>query len=239
MSEGQDPNRSEVFELAKLGASLVLGGRGDALAEYLDDRRTCRHRDRLAKMSAALEEAGVSGERLEEEVRAKDETQELFESVVSAAARSRYDEKIAYLGRVMASAIDGTGGAILDGQWLRVRAVEHLEPIHVQLLSVLRTDRGACELFEIRGIAEDRSIDISDFEACMGLLVRHGLVAERVQLELDIDVDIDEPGEPGVMPDETTTNIWRSEAVPTWRLTELGVEIVSALRESSGEPAPD
>ncbi len=231
VEESASVPRSEGFELAKLGASVLLGKRGDALATYLDERRSHRFQERLSRLQAELEGQGFSGVQLEERLVESDETQELLEAAATVAVRSRYDEKISYLARVLVSALRGSSGASLDTQWLRVKAIEDLESVHVQALSLLSPSGGTSWRL-IRQRAEERGIDHSVFESCIGLLVKVGLVLEKQELELDLEVDIVEPDK-GQMPNETSVETWGSEVETQWRLTSLGSEILQELTEAS------
>ena len=113
---------------------MLLGGRGKSVAAYLDRRRLDRYRERLVRLADATFDAGLSQDELLNTLETSDDLQELFEKIAETAQHSRYDRKIQYLGKVLANAARGTGGDHLDTAWLRVRAVDGLEPMHVQLL---------------------------------------------------------------------------------------------------------
>lgn len=172
MSGDPEPPRSEALEITKLAMTFVLGPRGTAIGTYIDERRADRLRKRVARLGEAAAQAGMQPADLLREIEAGDDVQELLEDVLAVAGRSRYDSKIDYLGRVLANAIKGTDDARLDTARLRLRAVDDLEPMHVELLwlvdSVSEISRRR-EQFATRGglnrAAKDRGIDLAAFEA--------------------------------------------------------------------------
>ncbi|MEA2704931.1 MAG: hypothetical protein QOD63_2876 [Actinomycetota bacterium] len=233
-----DGPRSEPHELTKLGLEVVFGGRGKAVAQYLDKRRIDRHRDRLSKLAIATVEAGVSNEELLNCIANDDDLQELFEKVATTATRSRYDEKITFLGKVLANASKRTDPVQLDTAWLRVRAVEDLEPMHIQLLWLIDIANrlwSSTTLRTLERVAESKGIDGAVIEAGIGLLRRHGLIDETTELELEVEVDIVEPDK-GELPSDTTVDTSGSEVKITWELTALGAELLRELRNSQQEP---
>lgn len=230
------PERSEGLEAAKLGLEVMFGARGSSVARYLDKRREDRHRERLSRLAGATHDAGLDDEQLVDRLQEDDPLQELFERVATAASSSRYDEKIDYLGKVLAAAVAGTSAARLDDAWMRVRAVEELEPLHVQVLWLIWNlqpgDSGVSRDRVVRG-AREHGFDSALFEAGVGLLRHHGLLDDIFELDLSIDVTIEEP-ERGQMPTEASAETFGSEVDTAWRLTQLGTEVLGALAAAGG-----
>ena len=233
-----DPPRSEPHELAKLSLEVMLGARGTSVDTYLDKRRNDSHRERIGKLGAATVAAGVDQDELMTSLESDDGLQELFEQVADTATRSRYDEKITYLGKVLANTVKGTGGAQIDSAWLRLRAVEDLEPMHVQLLWLIHVTQpqwgGPARRGKLQNTAERMEIDFAAVEHGIGLLRRHGLVEESPELDLEVDVEIEEPDKTGDPPSETTVDTSGSDVTVGWTITALGTEILEELKDGLG-----
>lgn len=236
-----EPSRSEPLELTKLGLEVVFGTRGAAMSKYLEKRRADRHRKRLHELRDAASAEGMDQDTLLAKLRADDDLQELFEQIAETAMRSRYEEKIKYLGKVLASAAKGTGDARIDTARLRVRAVADLEPMHVQLLWVIslteRTTSSPVSRSSLEHTAKSLGVDLAAFEACVGLLRRHGLLHESPKLELEIDVEVEE-GEKGFYterPIRAEVDTGRSDVEIGWQLTPLGREMLASLWSSPSQ----
>lgn len=145
--------------------------------------------------------------------------QELLEETADVARRARYDQKISYLGKVLANAARGTGGSQFDQAWLRIRAVDTLEPIHVQLLWLINSKPMASRR-RLEEQANAGGLDLSAFESTIGHLRHHGLIEERQELELSVEIENQVPAMEG-MPSEATADTFGSEATTVWTLRGL------------------
>jgi hypothetical protein len=226
----EEPPRSEAHEATKLSLELFFGSRGGAVAKYLDKRRGDRHRDRLEALAKATAEAGIAADEFMERVKGSDSFQELLEETADVARRARYEQKISYLGKVLANAARGTGGSRFDQALLRIRAVDALEPIHVQVLWLINANPLA-NRGRLGEQANAAGLDLSAFESTIGHLRHHGLIEERQELELNIEVENQVPAMVGV-PSEATADTFGSEVTTVWILSGLGSEILTELRDA-------
>ena len=88
---------------------------------------------------AMLNESERTAEVLASAIEDDDLLAEVFERAVEAGAKSAFESKRRLLGRVVAAAVNGTGFATPDRYLLLVKAIDAIEPAHVQLLVLLAT----------------------------------------------------------------------------------------------------
>jgi len=233
--------------LVRLGLKVALGARGEYIAEYLDERRAKRMSARLARLGDLVTEEGVSLDDLLDRVQADDEAAEFVEKVIDVAARARYEPKLRYLARCLANGITTSDDAIPDMAWAKIEAVRDLEAVHVRLLHDLRSaqDRRATALSRQQLIPSDRplpsvaefvliedkrrgghgGLPASTFHVVMAVLLRSGLVASKHDVEVEVEIDLDVKAESADASPNTSTTIM-------YRTTELGIEVLSELREA-------
>lgn len=240
------PPPSEGAALVRLGIKLVGGKRGEYLSEYLDNRRVRRIAERVEKLGDAIEGEGVSLDELAAAVEEDDAAAELLEAAVNASTTSRFDEKIAYLGRCLAHAVATDDRATTDLAWARIAAVRDLEVIHVRLLHQLKStaDRranGNPQAFVrnphtvplgalVKSSRNPSGMPISTFHTVMAVLIRNGLVSSDVDVSVEVEVYVTEGEESAHAEPDVDTET-------DYRLTALGLEIFEAL-ESAADGAP-
>jgi hypothetical protein len=246
MEDKEVEGPSNRFALAQLGLKLVLNKRGEYLSDYLEARRRERESRRISAVGRAAAGAGLPLDSLVERIENDDDAAELLEEVIETARSSRYEAKLAYLGRCLAAALQGNDDAAFDTTWMKLAAVKDLESAHVKLLHAIRmaerpgsqprfrTGPPGATLFPVSEYAlienpsrGRRGFPASTFHALMAILVRNGLVIldQDVDVEIDIELDADAKAAEG-SPSATSTT--------TYRLSALGVDVLDDLL--SGKP---
>jgi len=245
--EPSEPPDSEGAALVRLGLKLGLGERGEYLAEYLDQRRVRRVAIRLKQLGEMAEGEGLSAEALLERVQENDDAAEFVDEVVDVASRARYEPTLKYLARCLATALAFGEDAVLDMDWVKLRAVRDVESVHVCLLHMVKAtqDRRAAavsrrQLFKTepepqRPAAESDLVEIerrsagglpeSCFHAVMAVLIRNGLVATEQDVDVEVEVELDiELAEANASPS--------TAAETRYRVTGLGLELLDDISEA-------
>lgn len=246
--DGSSLPDSQAGALVRLGLKLALGKRGEYLAEYLDQQGSRRVVRRLQQLGEMAERRGLSGEKLLERVQGNDDAAEFVEEVVDVAGRARYEPKLRYLARCLATALASSDDAIPDMAWAKLQAVRDLDSMHVRLLHAVKStqDRRAeaaarRQLFQTKRMRalpagegvlvenERRSgpggLPESSFHAVMAVLVRNGLVATEQDVEVEVDVELDiDNAEASASPSTVAETMYR--------VTGLGLELLEDLSDA-------
>ena len=234
------PSKGEA--LVSLALKLGLGKRGEYLAEYLEIQRSQRTSHRLTILGEAAADAGLSADVLLQRVTNDDDAAELLDQVIDTAKASRYEPKVAYLGRCLAAAIATEDAPAIDTAWLRIGAVTDLDAIHVRLLHGIRgaqiqraDERPRLPSLETSDIpvTEKAITDVSGlglpgtsaFHTVMAALIRNGLVAVAQAVDLDVELDID-------FDDQTFDGDQSATSSTVYVLTLLGLEVLDELYAS-------
>ena len=117
-----------------VGLAAVLGGDLIALASYIGSRRAKSLEDFLRQLQL---ESGKSAEALIAVMEKEDLFSEIVERGIESAVRSASASKRQLLGRVVVSALSGTGFASPERHLLLIKTVDAIEPVHVQLLVLM------------------------------------------------------------------------------------------------------
>jgi hypothetical protein len=120
-----------------LALDLIAPVRGEAVAKFVERRRSRRF-NAIQTMSNALRaDLGDRADELLEGVLADDRRLALFDRAVEAAARTALHGKARMLGRALASGALASDDAELDRAELRLEVIADLEAPHVKVLELL------------------------------------------------------------------------------------------------------
>jgi hypothetical protein len=239
--DDQPPATSESASLVRLGLKMSLGKRGEYLSDYLDERSLRRRSRRLEILGEAAENAGLSSEELFVRINSDDDAAELLESVLSSAQRSRYEPKLKYLGRCLATALNSTDDAALDTAWIKVAAIEQMEAAHVRLLNATRgAQQKRLDRYPRLGSpTEERlppvgqgalvprttqkgAITAATFHSLMAVLIASGLVSTEQEVDVTVDIEIDTD-------DQTAEGNPSATSNTLYSVTPLGIELLDEL----------
>lgn len=165
-------------------AALDLADMALSATSIAMDIRGRRERDFYDELMA---DPDLSAETILELMQVQDLFAEIVERGLEGARKSSSEKKRRLLGRVVASALDGSGFATPDRYLLLVRTIEAIEPVHVQVLVLLATPvaqhgeyaRSSMEGWSSNSDLLRRRAEIGDvLEPVLAVLVREGLAQD-------------------------------------------------------------